>query len=74
MLDAGELAPPITTSSGLLHFALAVYLDFRVSAHFSFHVLENAPGLVYVELYRAFHNTVSSLPALAAHQHCLHVA
>ena len=58
MLDAGELAPPISALSGLLHFALAVYLAFRVSAHFYSHVLEQAPVLAYVELYQAFCNMV----------------
>ena len=58
MLDAGDLAPPVSALSRLLHFALAVYIAFRVSAHFSYHVIENAPGPAYVELYQAFRNTV----------------
>ena len=58
MLDAGELAPPISALSGLLHFALAVYLAFWVSAHFNSHVLEQAPVPAYVELYQAFCNMV----------------
>ena len=58
MLDAGELAPPVSALSGLLHLALAVYLAFWVSAHFNSHVLEQAPVPAYVELYQAFCNMV----------------